>query len=114
MSGRSSDACCGAQPFNILRYTNGQHYDSHYDIFEPESYGPQSSQRVRSACRDCQSIGKAWLKQCMVINIKNHQTGIQFLLMPWNHVVKVLQLALKLHMQSQFPRWPVRLLLVGM
>ena len=41
------------QPFNVLRYQLGQHYDSHYDIFEPESYGPQSSQRVRSAlqCR---------------------------------------------------------------
>ena len=34
------------QPFNVLRYQLGQHYDSHYDIFEPESYGPQSSQRV--------------------------------------------------------------------
>ena len=37
-----------AQPFNVLRYEPGQHYDSHYDIFEPESYGPQPSQRVRS------------------------------------------------------------------
>jgi prolyl 4-hydroxylase len=37
----------GAQPFNVLRYESGQHYDSHYDIFEPESYGPQPSQRVR-------------------------------------------------------------------
>lgn len=36
------------QPFNVLRYEPGQHYDSHYDIFEPESYGPQPSQRVRS------------------------------------------------------------------
>ena len=36
------------QPFNVLRYKLGQHYDSHYDIFEPESYGPQSSQRVGS------------------------------------------------------------------
>ena len=37
------------QPFNVLRYEPGQHYDSHYDIFEPESYGPQPSQRVRHA-----------------------------------------------------------------
>jgi hypothetical protein len=36
------------QPFNVLRYEPGQHYDSHYDIFEPESYGPQASQRVRA------------------------------------------------------------------
>lgn len=35
------------QPFNVLRYQLGQHYDSHYDVFEPESYGPQTSQRVR-------------------------------------------------------------------
>lgn len=33
----------------MLRYESGQHYDSHYDIFEPESYGPQPSQRVRHA-----------------------------------------------------------------
>ena len=38
-----------AQPFNVLRYESGQHYDSHYDIFEPESYGPQPSQRVHHA-----------------------------------------------------------------
>ena len=33
-----------------MRYyvcAQGQHYDAHYDIFEPESYGPQASQRVR-------------------------------------------------------------------
>ena len=36
----------GVQPFNVLRYQQGQHYDSHYDVFEPESYGPQASQRV--------------------------------------------------------------------
>ena len=41
------EACAvRTQPFNVLRYQLGQHYDSHYDIFEPESYGPQSSQRV--------------------------------------------------------------------
>ncbi len=37
------------QPFNVLRYDSGQHYDSHYDVFDPESYGPQTSQRVRGA-----------------------------------------------------------------
>lgn len=49
------------QPFNVLRYENGQHYDAHYDVFDPESYGPQTSQRVwlcskwsanMLACRD--------------------------------------------------------------
>lgn len=34
------------EPFNVLRYEPGQHYDSHYDSFSEEEYGPQSSQRV--------------------------------------------------------------------
>ena len=34
------------QAFNVLTYVEGQHYNSHYDVFDPESYGPQSSQRV--------------------------------------------------------------------
>lgn len=34
------------EPFNVLRYQLGQHYDSHYDTFDPEEYGPQSSQRI--------------------------------------------------------------------
>ena len=36
------------EPFNVLRYTPGQKYDSHYDTFDPASYGPQVSQRVAS------------------------------------------------------------------
>ena len=36
------------EPFNVLRYTRGQKYDSHYDTFDPESYGPQTSQRIAS------------------------------------------------------------------
>ena len=36
------------QAFNVLKYVEGQHYNSHYDVFDPESYGPQSSQRVRA------------------------------------------------------------------
>ena len=34
------------EAFNVLRYENGQHYDSHYDVFIEEEYGKQSSQRV--------------------------------------------------------------------
>uniref|UniRef100_A0A6N2LWG6 Fe2OG dioxygenase domain-containing protein n=1 Tax=Salix viminalis TaxID=40686 RepID=A0A6N2LWG6_SALVM len=34
--------------FNILRYEIGQKYDSHYDAFNPDEYGPQPSQRVAS------------------------------------------------------------------
>ena len=36
------------EPFNVLRYRLGQKYDSHYDTFDPESYGPQPSQRIAS------------------------------------------------------------------
>ncbi|XP_011001658.1 PREDICTED: probable prolyl 4-hydroxylase 9 [Populus euphratica] len=36
------------EAFNILRYEIGQKYDSHYDVFNPDEYGPQSSQRAAS------------------------------------------------------------------
>ncbi|KAG7622785.1 Prolyl 4-hydroxylase alpha subunit [Arabidopsis suecica] len=36
------------ESFNILRYEFGQKYDSHYDVFNPTEYGPQSSQRIAS------------------------------------------------------------------
>ena len=34
------------EPFNVLRYENGQHYDSHFDAFDEAAYGKQPSQRV--------------------------------------------------------------------
>jgi prolyl 4-hydroxylase len=34
------------QPFNVLRYELGQHYDAHHDLFRPEEYGKQNSQRI--------------------------------------------------------------------
>ncbi|XVF17559.1 hypothetical protein REPUB_Repub10bG0133800 [Reevesia pubescens] len=34
------------ESFNVLRYGVGQKYESHYDVFDPERYGPQKSQRV--------------------------------------------------------------------
>jgi len=34
------------ESFNILKYENGQHYDSHMDTFDPKEYGPQGSQRM--------------------------------------------------------------------
>lgn len=34
------------QAFNVLRYEIGQKYNSHYDAFHPDEYGPQTSQRV--------------------------------------------------------------------
>lgn len=41
------------QSFNILRYELGQKYDSHYDVFNPTEYGPQSSQRVKILYLSC-------------------------------------------------------------
>ena len=38
--------CRHGEPFNVLRYEPSQHYDSHYDSFSEEEYGPQFSQRV--------------------------------------------------------------------
>nr|XP_011468032.1 PREDICTED: probable prolyl 4-hydroxylase 9 [Fragaria vesca subsp. vesca] len=36
------------EAFNVLRYEIGQKYNSHYDAFHPDEYGPQPSQRVAS------------------------------------------------------------------
>ncbi|KAL5753104.1 hypothetical protein ACOSQ2_023611 [Xanthoceras sorbifolium] len=36
------------EAFNVLRYEVGQRYDSHYDAFNPDEYGPQKSQRLAS------------------------------------------------------------------
>ncbi|KAK4848809.1 hypothetical protein QYF36_017644 [Acer negundo] len=36
------------QAFNVLRYEIGQKYDSHYNAFNPNEYGPQTSQRMAS------------------------------------------------------------------
>ncbi|KAI9181834.1 hypothetical protein LWI28_019115 [Acer negundo] len=33
------------EAFNVLRYEIGQKYDSHYNAFNPNEYGPQTSQR---------------------------------------------------------------------
>ncbi len=34
------------EAFNVLKYVNGQHYDSHMDSFDPKEYGNQPSQRI--------------------------------------------------------------------
>ncbi|RDX63482.1 putative prolyl 4-hydroxylase 9 [Mucuna pruriens] len=36
------------EAFNILRYEVGQRYNSHYDAFNPDEYGPQKTQRMAS------------------------------------------------------------------
>jgi len=35
-----------SQPFNILRYVHGQHYEAHMDTFDPKDFGPQATNRV--------------------------------------------------------------------
>ncbi|GIL91355.1 hypothetical protein Vretifemale_18957 [Volvox reticuliferus] len=34
------------EAFNVLHYEKEQHYDSHYDTFDPKEFGPQPSQRT--------------------------------------------------------------------
>lgn len=34
------------EPFNVLRYALTEHYDSHYDRFDPKEYGTQPSNRI--------------------------------------------------------------------
>jgi len=34
------------EAFNVLKYQNLQHYDSHMDSFDPKEFGPQPSQRI--------------------------------------------------------------------
>jgi hypothetical protein len=34
------------EAFNVLKYVNQQHYDSHMDSFDPKEYGSQPSQRI--------------------------------------------------------------------
>ena len=41
------------EAFNVLRYELGQHYDQHYDTFDAEQYGKQSSQRIYSFLLYC-------------------------------------------------------------
>lgn len=34
------------EDFNVLKYENNEHYDSHMDSFDPKVFGPQPSQRI--------------------------------------------------------------------
>lgn len=34
------------EAFNVLRYEPTQHYDSHYDTFDPKDFGKQYTQRI--------------------------------------------------------------------
>ena len=76
--GLTMPVLCMLQPFNVLRYQLGQHYDAHYDVFDPESYGPQSSQRVskpRSILVKSFYLGLQ--SQCQSISALRHEHALQ-------------------------------------
>lgn len=54
------------QAFNVLRYEIGQKYNSHYDAFHPDEYGPQTSQRVRLQQKTQFSIWSLCISQLVV------------------------------------------------
>lgn len=52
MKQQQNSSCQSAscvQPYNVLRYSLGQHYDSHHDVFDPAIYGPERSSRIVTA-----------------------------------------------------------------
>lgn len=54
------------QAFNVLRYEIGQKYNSHYDAFHPDEYGPQTSQRVHLQQKIQFSIWSLCISQLVV------------------------------------------------
>ncbi|TQE12175.1 hypothetical protein C1H46_002245 [Malus baccata] len=53
------------EAFNILRYEIGQKYNSHYDAFHPDQYGPQKSQRNGS-----NTDGTYDFRECVGLKVK--------------------------------------------
>lgn len=45
------------EAWNVLNYKNAQHYDSHYDTFDPKEYGAQPSQRVATVIVVLSDVG---------------------------------------------------------
>jgi len=77
------------EPFNVLRYENGQHYDSHYDAFDEASYGKQFSQRVATVLvylSDVEEGGETSFlfegvngtKRLSTVDYKTCNTGIKY------------------------------------
>lgn len=77
------------EPFNILRYELGQHYDSHYDSFAETDYGRQPSQRVATVLVYLSDVeeggetsflleGKDGLERLATIDYKKCDTGIKY------------------------------------
>lgn len=77
------------EPFNVLRYQLSQHYDAHYDVFDPESYGPQSSQRMATVLFYLTDVeeggetvfpleGKDGLQRLNGLNYKSCDQGLRY------------------------------------
>ncbi|KAH9712231.1 putative prolyl 4-hydroxylase 9 [Citrus sinensis] len=56
------------EAFNILRYKIGQKYNSHYDAFDPQEYGPQKSQR-----NGMNADGSYDYQKCIGLKVKPRQ-----------------------------------------
>ncbi|KAL4434033.1 hypothetical protein ABPG75_000474 [Micractinium tetrahymenae] len=76
------------EPFNVLRYELSQHYDSHYDSFSEDEYGPQSSQRIATVLLYLADVedggetvflleGRNGLERLATIDYKACDTGIK-------------------------------------
>lgn len=76
------------EPFNVLRYEPSQHYDSHYDAFSEDEYGPQASQRIATVLLYLSDVeeggetvflleGKDGLARLRTIDYKSCQDGIK-------------------------------------
>ncbi|MEW5309985.1 MAG: hypothetical protein WDW38_001822 [Sanguina aurantia] len=54
------------EAYNVLHYQNNQHYDSHYDSFNPKDFGPQPNQRIATVLvylSDVEEGGETVFKQ---------------------------------------------------
>lgn len=66
------------EAFNVLRYEIGQKYNCHYDVFNPEEYGPQKSQRVASLLLYLSNVEEGGETMFPFENSQNIGTGYDY------------------------------------
>lgn len=66
------------EAFNVLRYEIGQKYNCHYDVFNPEEYGPQKSQRVASVLLYLSNVEEGGETMFPFENSQNIGTGYDY------------------------------------